>query len=62
MDSPIRLIGVAASRLEESQKSVQPDLFEYAQTQKRSQLEHTLDAIRDRFGDVIGRANDKKRE
>jgi DNA polymerase-4 len=56
--APIRLVGVAAAQLEGSKGCVQGDLFDHARTEKDSRLEHVLDSIRDRFGDVIRRADD----
>ncbi|MFW5739365.1 MAG: DNA polymerase IV [Myxococcota bacterium] len=58
LNQPIRLVGVAAAQLDEAGAPMQGDLFEHASTEKNSRLEHALDSIRDRFGDVIKRADD----
>lgn len=55
---PIRLVGVAAGELTHERSPVQPSLFDGESTAKRSRLEHTIDSIRERFGDVIRRADD----
>ncbi len=50
----IRLLGVGGSDLGQS---AQADLFDAVAPGKRSQLDQTADAIRDRFGDIpTGRA------
>jgi DNA polymerase IV len=54
----IRLVGVAAAQLDGAQSPKQGDLFEHKTTEKHSRLEHTLDSIRERFGDIIKRADD----
>lgn len=51
LDHPIRLVGAAAFSLKPSQGG-QLDLFGAPQ-EEHSQLEHTVDSIRERFGDVI---------
>ena len=58
LGKPIRLVGVAAAQLEDARSPVQGDLFEHKSTEKHSRLEHTLDSIRERFGDIIRRADD----
>ncbi|HQB45910.1 MAG TPA: DNA polymerase IV [Polyangiaceae bacterium] len=58
VSEPIRLVGVGAVHLEPSGVTKQGDLFEHGSSKKDSRLEHTLDAIRMRFGDVIRRAQD----
>ncbi|MCU0691435.1 MAG: DNA polymerase IV [Polyangiaceae bacterium] len=58
----IRLVGVAAADLRDARDPVQGDLFAHADAVKHSRLEHTLDSIRGRFGDVIRRADDMQDE
>ena len=55
---PIRLVGVAAADLRTASGPVQGDLFEHREVERHSRLDHTLDSIRERFGDVIRRAED----
>ena len=55
LDEPIRLVGAAAADLRGTSAPQQGDLFEHSGAVKRSKLEHTLDAIRDRYGEVIQR-------
>jgi len=50
---PVRLVGLAASDLRTQASPMQPDLFDHARARKQSTLEHTLDALRERFGDGI---------
>ncbi len=57
LDEPIRLVGAAAFDLVTSDDVRQLTLFGEA-SEKSSRLEHTLDAIRDRFGDKIQRGGD----
>ena len=47
---PVRLVGVAVSRLEPAQEATL-SLFPDAETERRGRLNQALDAIRDRFGD-----------
>lgn len=58
LDQPIRLVGVAATHLIEPGEPLQQPLFGGSQDNRHSRLEHTLDDIRARFGDVIRRAKD----
>ena len=58
LNRSIRLVGVAATQLDDATAPVQGDLFAGGTTEKTSRLEHTLDSIRERFGDVIRRADD----
>lgn len=58
LDQPIRLVGMAAADLGVPNAPMQGDLFEHGNTERSSKLEHTLDSIRQRFGDVIRRAED----
>jgi DNA polymerase-4 len=58
LGEPIRLVGVAAAHLDRAGAPLQADLFAHKEAEKHSRLEHTLDSIRDRFGDVIRRADD----
>jgi len=53
LDEPIRLVGAAAFKLLPAAAAGQLDLFEGKQQAARSELEHTVDRIRDRFGDKI---------
>jgi len=50
---PIRLVGLAAADLRDQASPMQPDMFDHARARKQSMLEHTLDALRERFGDSI---------
>ncbi len=52
LDQPIRLGGAAAFDLESAEKPGQLGLFEKA-ARSQSKLEHTMDEIRDRYGDKI---------
>jgi DNA polymerase-4 len=54
LDRPIRLVGAAAFDLERDDAAQQLDLFHQKRGDERSQLEHTVDEIRNRFGDKIG--------
>lgn len=58
LERPIRLVGIAGYDLVDASQAVQADLFASEDADKDSELEHTLDAIRDRFGDVIARGRD----
>lgn len=58
VNKPIRLVGVAATQLDDGSAPVQGDLFCSQSSEKNSRLEHALDSIRERFGDVIRRADD----
>lgn len=49
----IRLLGLYASGLEENAPVVQGDLFGSEQEKRNADLDHTLDRIRDRFGEQI---------
>jgi DNA polymerase-4 len=51
-DRPIRLVGAAAFHLADTAVANQQELFA-KDARRRSQLEHTIDRIRDRFGDKI---------
>jgi DNA polymerase-4 len=55
LERPVRLVGAAAYDLVEEDAAVQTDLFTSQETAEASRLEHTLDEIRDRFGDKIDR-------
>ena len=55
LDRPIRLVGAAAYDLAEEDEATQVDLFASDAAEESSQLEHTIDEIRDRFGDKIHR-------
>ena len=52
LDQPIRLVGATAFDLESADKPRQLGLFEQPAT-SRSELEHAMDAIRNRYGDKI---------
>jgi DNA polymerase IV len=54
LEEPIRLVGAAGFRLQTSAATRQLDLFGEKPREKRSELEHAVDAIRERFGDKIG--------
>ena len=54
VDRRIRLVGAAGFDLESAEDAAQQHLFEQARSDSRSTLEHTVDNIRDRFGDKIG--------
>jgi DNA polymerase-4 len=54
---PIRLVGAAAYDLVDADEAVQADLFASSTADQESELEHTLDAIREKFGDKIGRGD-----
>ena len=54
---PIRLVGAAAYDLVEEGEAVQVDLFASESSEKASSLEHTIDEIRERFGDKISRGD-----
>jgi DNA polymerase-4 len=54
---PIRLVGAAAYDLVDAGEAVQADLFASSTADQESELEHTLDAIREKFGDKIGRGD-----
>ncbi|RLB55608.1 MAG: DNA polymerase IV [Deltaproteobacteria bacterium] len=53
LEQPIRLVGAAAFDLEQVDSPKQLHLFEQAEDDQRSDLEHAVDEIRDRFGDKI---------
>ena len=53
LDVPIRLVGAAAFDLQKASASTQLALFGQEEAAKRSELEHTVDAILDKFGDKI---------
>ncbi len=55
LERPIRLVGAAAYDLADEGEAVQADLFAGEQARESSELEHTMDAIRERFGDKISR-------
>ena len=55
LSRPIRLVGAAAYDLIDVDQAVQADLFASSSADQESELEHTLDAIREKFGDKIGR-------
>lgn len=55
---PIRLVGAAAYDLVDEEEAVQPDLFADGKAEESSQLEHTMDAIREKFGDKITRGDE----
>jgi len=53
LEAPIRLIGAAAYDLRDDESPRQFDLFGAPERERRTHLESTVDAIRDRFGDKI---------
>lgn len=57
LSSPIRLVGAAAYDLQGDETPRQFDLFGAPEREKRSHLESTVDAIRNRFGDKIDFGN-----
>jgi DNA polymerase-4 len=57
LSRPIRLVGAAAYDLVDADEAVQADLFASSTAEQESELEHTLDAIREKFGDKIGRGD-----
>jgi DNA polymerase-4 len=57
LDSPLRLVGAAAFDLVVPGQATQADLFQQPKADKHSRLEHTLDAIQDRFGDKVHRGS-----
>ncbi|QDG52356.1 DNA polymerase IV [Persicimonas caeni] len=56
LDEPIRLVGAAAFDLIAEDDTVQLALFD-GERKQNAKLEKTLDAIRDKFGDKIGRGS-----
>lgn len=54
LDRPMRLVGVAAFDLVAPGDAVQGGLFE-PEPERRSRVEHALDALRAKFGDKVGR-------
>lgn len=54
LDQPIRLVGAAAFDLAKDDETLQLSLFTQP-SEKSSRLEHTMDAIREKFGDKINR-------
>jgi len=60
LDRPMRLVGLAAFDLRDRGPGGQGDLFAgaagEARSERQSRVEHALDALRDRFGDVVSRA------
>jgi DNA polymerase-4 len=54
LDPPIRLVGAAGYDLEDADHTRQLDLFAQKKSDSRSKLEHTVDEIRDRYGNKIG--------
>ena len=57
LDAPIRLVGAAAFDLVGQDDATQLSMFD-AQRRQNAELEKTLDAIRDKFGDKITRGSD----
>lgn len=57
LDEPIRLVGAAAFDLIAEDDTVQLALFD-GERKQNATLEKTLDAIRDKFGDKIGRGSE----
>lgn len=57
LERPIRLVGVAAYDLIEEDELAQGDLFASDDADETSRLEHTVDDIRERFGDTITRGS-----
>jgi DNA polymerase-4 len=58
LDQPIRLVGAAAFDLEQIDSPQQLHLFDQTEDDQRSDLEHAVDRIRDRFGDKIDFGSD----
>lgn len=60
LDRPMRLVGVTAFDLQESGEAAQGDLFAASGDEMRSErvsrVEHAVDALRERYGDVVARA------
>lgn len=50
-EEPLRLVGLAAYRLESDKKPVQGQLFGQAEQNRQRRLDRTLDTVRARFGD-----------
>ncbi len=59
LQTPIRLVGVAAFQLDQAGCGGQADLFLQPKRDKHSKVEHTMDAIRDKFGNMIQRGSTK---
>jgi DNA polymerase-4 len=58
LERPIRLVGAAAYDLGDQDDARQIDMFASDDAEETSKLEHTVDEIRQRFGEKIGRASD----
>ena len=60
LDRPMRLVGLAAFDLLEPGQAGQGDLFASgdgeARSERASRVEHAVDSLRQRFGDVVTRA------
>ena len=57
LDAPIRLVGVTAFDLLDSDEVSQKDLFLQTKRDQHSRIEHTMDAICARYGDKIRRGD-----
>lgn len=58
LQRPIRLVGAAAYDLRDPDEPAQLDMFTEDRAQQTSEIEHTMDRIRDRFGDKISRGHE----
>ena len=53
LDTPVRLVGLAAFDLKEGGTAVQPSLFGEGDTERDRRLDRAVDSLREKFGDGI---------